>query len=334
MTKSNSSTAEPSPWEGRCQVLSLDGGGLRGIFSAAAIAALEEDLGSPALDHFDVVTGTSTGGLIALALANGIPARSIVEFYVKEGPQIFRHPRLRTLRHLLRSKYDGRALESAMRRQLGDRVLADSTVRLVIPAFDLTRRLIYIFKTPHHPRLRRDGNVPMWEVALSTAAAPTYLPAHTLERDRSVLADGGVWANNPCLLGVAEAVSVLGAPLTGVRVLSIGTTDAVKCLPARVRHGGIVQWARGNSLIEALLSGQSTGAVAITSHLLGRPNVLRLDPIVPAGLLHLDRLVPDEAIAWAAGETRRVAPLVAEHFFDHRALPYQPLNQPKEASHV
>ena len=334
MTMSDTSTEALEPWKGRCQVLSLDGGGLRGIFSAAALAALEDDLGSPVLEHFDLVTGTSTGGLIALALAAGIPARSVLEFYVNEGPQIFRHPRRRTLRHLVRSKYDGNALESAVRHQLGDRVLADSTVRLVIPAFDLTRRDIYLFKTPHHPRLRRDWRVPMWEVALSTSAAPTYLPAHTLQGDRSVLVDGGVWANNPCLVGVAEAVSMLRAPLTSIRVLSIGTTSEVRRTPGRIRRGGIIQWVGTNSLVDTLLSGQSTGAFTAASHLLGSQNVLRINPPVPRGLLRLDRLAPDDAIAWAAGETRRAAPLVEEHFFDHLALSYQPSIRPKEATNV
>lgn len=334
MAMSDISTEALEPWEGRCQVLSLDGGGLRGIFSAAALAALEEDLDSPVLEHFDLVTGTSTGGLIALALAAGIPARSILEFYVDEGLQIFRHPRRRALRHLVRSKYDGHALESAVRLQLGERVLADSRVRLVIPAFDLTRRDIYLFKTPHHPCLRRDWRVPMWEVALATTAAPTYLPAHVLQGDRSVLADGGVWANNPCLVGVTEAVSMLRAPLTSIRLLSIGTTSEVRRTSSRVRRGGIIQWLGGSSLVDTLLSGQSTGAFTAASHLLGSENVLRINPPVPRGLLHLDRLAPDDAIAWAAGETRRAAQQIEEHFFDHLALPYQSSIRPKEATSV
>lgn len=144
------------PWEERCQVLSLDGGGLRGIFTAASLAALEDDLGSPVVDHFDLIAGTSTGGLIALALGAGVSARSILDFYLEEGPRIFRYPRLRTPRHVLRSKYDGRALEAAVRRQFGDRLLGSSKTRLVIPAFDLTRNDVYLFKTAHHPRLRRD----------------------------------------------------------------------------------------------------------------------------------------------------------------------------------
>ena len=177
MATLNGTTDQHPPWEGRCQVLSLDGGGLRGIFSAAVLASLEEDLNSPVLDHFDLVTGTSTGGIIALALGAGVPARSILEFFVEEGPEVFRAPRVRTARQLVRSKYSGRALDSALQRLFGEKLLGDSGVRLVIPTFDMTRNGVYLLKTPHHPRLRRDWRVQMWEAGRATAAAPTYLPA-------------------------------------------------------------------------------------------------------------------------------------------------------------
>ena len=127
---------------------------------------------------------------------------------------------------------------------------------------------------------------------------------------------------------------MLGASLTSIRVLSIGTTSEVRRTPSRIRHGGIIQWLGGNSLVDTLISGQSTGAFTAASHLLGAKNVLRINPPVPRGLLRLDRLVPDDAIAWAAGETRRAAPLIEEHLFDHIALPYQPSIRPKEATNV
>lgn len=334
MAALNGTTNQTPPWEGRCQVLSLDGGGLRGIFSAAVLAALEEDLGSPVLDHFDLVTGTSTGGLVALALGAGVPARSIVEFFVEDGPQVFRAPRLRTVRQLVRSKHSGRPLDSALQHVFGGKTLGEARIRLVIPAFNMTRNDVYLLKTPHHSRLRRDWRVPMWEVARATAAAPTYLPAHTLGDDRTVLVDGGVWANNPCLVGVAEAVSLLGAPLSSVRLLSIGTTNEFRHLPRSLMRGGICQWLGGKALIDVLMTGQATGAFAAALHLLGADNVQRINPSVPRRLLRLDRLRVDDAIAWAASESRRAAPLVQERFYDHISVPYQAPTMPKEASHA
>ena len=330
----NGTTDHLQPWEGRCQVLSLDGGGLRGIFSAAVLAALEQDLDSPVLDHFDLVTGTSTGGLIALALGAGVPARSILEFFVDEGPRVFQAPRLRAIRHLVRSKYNGRALDSALHRLFGEKLLGESCVRLVIPAFDMTRNDVYLLKTPHHPRLRRDWRVPMWEAARSTAAAPTYLPAHVLTEDRTVLVDGGVWANNPSLVGAVEATSLLGASLSNVRLLNIGTTNEFRGLPRSLARGGAFQWLRGSALIDVLMTSQATGAFTAAQHLLGADNVERINPSVPPRLLRLDRLRVDDAIAWAAGESRHAAPRVQERFYDHVSVPYQAPTMPKEASNA
>lgn len=330
----NGTTDDLQPWEGRCQILSLDGGGLRGIFSAAVLTALEVDLDSPVADHFDLITGTSTGGLIALALGAGIPARSILEFFVEEGPQVFRAPRIRAARQLMRSKYNGRALDSALQRLFGEKLLRDSGVRLVIPTFDMTRNDVYLLKTPHHPRLRRDGRVPMWEVARSTAAAPTYLPAHVLSEDRTVLVDGGVWANNPSLVGTVEAISLLKAPLASVRLLNIGTTNEFRDLPRALARGGAFQWLRGSALIDVLMTSQATGAFTAAKHLLGAHHVERVNPSVPRRLLRLDRLRVDDAIAWAASASRHAAPRVQERFYDHVSVPYQAPTMPKEASHA
>lgn len=77
----------------RFQILSLDGGGIKGLFSAAVLAKIEEDLGVTVADHFDLITGTSTGGIIALGLGIGLHPREIVHFYVSQGPAIFRQMR-------------------------------------------------------------------------------------------------------------------------------------------------------------------------------------------------------------------------------------------------
>lgn len=294
------------------------------MFSAAVLAALEDDLGSPVADHFDLVAGTSTGGLIALALGAGIPAKDILGFYIGEGPRIFERPRLRSLRHATRHKYRAAPLRDALRRQLGDLVVADSVLRLVIPAFDLGRDDVYLFKTPHHPRLRRDWRVPMWEVGMATSAAPTYLPAHILTNDRTRLVDGGTWANNPTMVGIVEAVSMLGADLIHMGVLSLGTTTDLRHRARNLDRGGLLQWGLGNGAVDVLLRGQSVGAVTQAHHLLGNGNVVRLDPVVPDRLLRLDRVDVDDVLGWASGESRRLAPIVRATFFDHTPSPYTP----------
>ena len=165
------------PAASRFQILSLDGGGSKAIFSAAVLARLEEDLGCCITDHFDLIVGTSAGGIIALGLGHGLRPKEIVEFFLDEIRTVFPGPRwLHGLRRFVRSKYDGEGLRSALRRRFGESLLGESQVPLVIPAYDLGENDVHLFKTPHHPRLTRDWQVPKWEVAAATCAAPTYFP--------------------------------------------------------------------------------------------------------------------------------------------------------------
>jgi predicted acylesterase/phospholipase RssA len=320
-------TIEPAApgWNGPCQLLALDGGGLRGMFSAAVLAGLEEDLGTPIADHVDLIAGTSTGGLIALGLGAGLTARELVELYISLGPRTFSNPlRWKAVRQLVRPKYRASALRNALQETFGDRLLRDSTKRLVVPAYDLGRDEVYLFKTPHHPRLRRDWRVPMWEVAMATSAAPTYLPAHRLGRDRVRLVDGGVWANNPTIVAIAEATSMLGANIQDIRVLSLGTTSDLTHRSSRLDRGGLLRWGLTGSAVDVILRGQSYGAYTQAIHLLGPDDVLRLDPVVPPRLQRLDRVEVDDILGWAASESRKIAPLVAERFIAHRPMPYAP----------
>ncbi len=118
----------------------------------------------------------------------------------------------------------------------------------------------------------------MADVAMATTAAPTFLPAFRLRHHR--LVDGGVWASNPALVGVAEAVSMLGIALENIHVLSLGTTDELTDLSSSLDQGGLWQWARvATSLI---LRAQGVGSFHAVEHLVGPTQVLRIDPVVPA----------------------------------------------------
>jgi patatin-like phospholipase/acyl hydrolase len=158
----------------RFQILSLDGGGIKGLFSAAILAFFEEDLKLKIIDHFDLIVGTSTGGIIALALGLGISPREIVEFYVNKGPMIFPKIKFPRVKQFLKRKYNSKNLEKALIDCFGDKHLADSKKRLVIPSYNISNDDVYLFKTSHHERLRRDYKVPVWKVAMATSAAPTF----------------------------------------------------------------------------------------------------------------------------------------------------------------
>ncbi len=319
---------EPQP-HARFQILSLDGGGIAGIFTAAVLVGLERDLGRPVVDHFDLIVGTSTGGIIALGLGAGLSAEAILDLYVSHQAAVFPGPRwLRSVRHFVRAKYAPSGLKSLVRQAFGERLLAESRVPLVIPSFDLGENKVHLFKTPHHHRLRRDWRVPFWQVAMATSAAPTYFPSFCLPMEEVRLVDGGVWANNPSMVGVAEAVSMFGQPLESIRLLSLGTTTSTKTRRRSLDSGGLLQWVQRPGAIEILLTGQSIGAFNQVQHLIGPKNAYRLDPPAPEGLARLDAADARGLIAKAAHHSRTFCPTFEAVFAGHTPAPYRPLYGP------
>lgn len=310
---------------GRCQVLALDGGGIKGLFSASMLAAFESDKKISITEHFDLIAGTSTGGIIALALASGMRATQVVEFYEQMGPRIFRQtPVLTWLKQWVYRKYSQDHFRGALIQVLGkDQTLADLKKRVVIPSFNLGKGEVYIFKTPHHHRLERDGATPLWQVALATSAAPTYFPASTYVSGIRHI-DGGVWANNPSLVAVLEASSMLGVPFKDIHVLNMGTTTALVKRSKRLNWGGRLQWAP--SAAGVIMGAQSQAVYGQLLHLLPRANVTRLDVQVSDGLFQLDRAHYQDLKAEAAHASRKSGPEI-EKFLAHRAQPYEPFNR-------
>lgn len=308
----------------RFQILALDGGGYKGMFSAAVLACLEEDLRTSIVDHFDLVAGTSTGGIIALALGAGKAPREIVAFYAEHGPHIFSHRRRRMPRQLVRSKYDVEPLREALDGVLGERCLWESSVPLCVPSYDLRTDDVYLFRTPHSARLARDWRERMVDVALASSAAPTYLAAHHLRGLR--LVDGGLWANNPAVVAIAEAVSEFKIDLADIRVLSLGTTSDLSVRSNRLDRGGVLSWAKCATTV--ILKGQSLAAKNATYHLIPKGQSLRIDPDVPDKLLRLDGVTSDELLGRAEQESRFVNDQIRQIFLDYRAGPYTPLHTP------
>ena len=153
---------------------------------------------------------------------------------------------------------DRRSLEGALQNKL----LGHSKKRLVIPSFDLGNGTVRVYKTAHHEDLKTDHRCPAWQVAMATTAAPTYLPAFR-GADQRRLVDGGVWANNPCMVGVVEAVAKVGVPLHAIRVLSLGTSNALTYPPDALNSGGKMHWATWAP--EVIMQGQSVACLLYTS---------------------------------------------------------------------
>jgi uncharacterized protein len=319
----------------RFAVLSIDGGGVRGIFVAAVLANLERDTGAKVTDHFDLIVGTSTGGIIALGLGAGMSPEEILAHYIDNVNSIFPAWRRSTLARplsLVRAKYKPDGLREVVQAFFRDKLLCDSTVPLVIPSYNIGENAVYLFKTPHHERLRRDWSVPMWQVAMATTAAPTFFPAYSLPGDHVRLVDGGVWANNPSMVGVVEAVSMFGQPLEGIRLLSLGTTVAAAYRSRKLDRGGLIQWVRSPNVAQVLMAGQSTGAFTASEHLLGRGHAFRLNPPAPESLVKLDAADSRELLAAAAHHSRDFCPTYAAEFASHQRGPYTPLHIRKDTA--
>lgn len=307
----------------RFQILALDGGGVKGLFTAHLLARLEDDLDVDIRTSFDLIAGTSTGGIIALALGCGLRPAEIVQHYERLIAAVFPATRRRwhqLPRRLFRPTYDADALRTALTDVLGSRLVGDSGKRLVIPSWDAQRGCVRLFKTPHHERFQRDGKIPMVDVAMATSAAPTYLPAATVTHQR--LLDGGVWANNPSVVAITEGVGILDVPLQAIRVLNVGTTDDVPDHPTKLDNGGVTTWARHAT--ELILTAGSRGNQGIAHHLLSEGDYQRFDAQVPKRRYRLDSADPQELAATASTEALRLAPVFTDRFADHTAAPYHP----------
>lgn len=272
------------PWpEGRLfRILSIDGGGIKGVFPAAYLAELERRFlgGRSIADHFDMIAGTSTGGIIALALAHGMTAQQALQIYVERGERIF--PTLkgwrkwaRVLRWLSKPKHNQAVLKDELLSVFGDKVLDGAAKRLVIPSFEGLHGEPFIYKTPHHPDYQKDRHKKFAHVALHTTAAPSYYPA--VDDDGYVMIDGGVWANNPVMNALVDALACYDVPRENVRILSLGTGEEAFTVGKAARQGGAGQWAFLRAF-QAAARAQSKNALGQAYLLIGKNNVLRVDP--------------------------------------------------------
>src|ERR1700733_4977943 len=156
------------------RILALDGGGIKGAFTAAVLAAWEKDTGARIAEHFDLITGTSTGGILAVGLGIGLSADQMLEFYKTRGPHIFpvtgfgRKLTL-ALRQVIPPKYSGDVLRRELVKAFGEKKFGESSVRLVIPTYDTLRGRIFMFKTGHDARFKHDLKILAADIALATA---------------------------------------------------------------------------------------------------------------------------------------------------------------------
>jgi patatin-like phospholipase/acyl hydrolase len=268
-------------------ILAIDGGGIRGLIPAVVLAEIERRSGRRIADLFDLVAGTSTGGILACALARpgdaGGPAYSaadLVGLYESEGPEIFHRSLLRRVASAegcVDERYDDEGLNAALRRYLGAATLSQALTDLFITAYEVERRTTFLFRSS---RAREDAtqDFTLVDAARATAAAPTYFePARVRDVAGAAtwtLIDGGVFATNPAMAAYAE-LQASGRAGDADLVVSLGTGAHTRPLPyEQVRGWGQLEWAR--PLVDVVFDGVSQAVDVALAQLLPAGRYVRL----------------------------------------------------------
>lgn len=268
-------------------ILALSGGGYRGLYTAKIIADIESEIDAPIGTRFDLITGTSIGGILALALALEIPAQRIVDLFVDHGEEIFK--KRWSLGRYLRAPYSPEPLRRllASKTLFGELYLGSCKHPVIVPSVNYSTGAPVMFKTSHHADFKRDHRFRIVDVAMATSAAPAYFPRHVFNNCQYV--DGGLFANAPGLLGLHEAKTFFLRNNQDIRLLSVGTMSSRYTVdPSRNRDGGVLDWG-GGSLIEMP---RRLFGLTISAHEVLTDFMLRHQ--IGARYVHLDDVLTDE----------------------------------------
>jgi len=260
------------------RVLSLDGGGMRGLYSATVLEYLVSRCGGSARDigkGFDLIVGTSTGGILASALAAGAPVQKIIQMYIGEGQKIFSDPMPErsapaafwtwVLRNTFKAAGNGDQLKAALTTIFGEETLGQlyqrRQIALCLTSMDLVRETARVFKTGHIPLKNMDDALSIVEVCLATSAAPVFFPlafvGNSIPRP---FVDGGLWANNPVLIALIEALELTQD--RPIEIISIGTCPpgAGSSITGSELNRGLFGWDFNTKTVSVSMNAQASGA--------------------------------------------------------------------------
>jgi hypothetical protein len=264
------------------------------VYSASFLAKLEELTGKNVADHFDLIVGTSTGGLIALGLGLGHSATDIRDFYFQHGEKIFSgrrwYQQLANPLGFRRPKHQQEELREALKKLFGEDVLLkESTSRLVINAMYAEASDPRCYKTRHHADYTRDYLLPAWDIGLATSAAPVFFPAH-LAIDGRYHLDGGLWANCPIVVGIAEALGKLNQRPQDLEILQVGTCHQAVTASRWALNGGWLPYLflGPSRLHEIIMEAQRRAAMNTAQIMLGPDAILEIDKQVERGRFKMD----------------------------------------------
>ncbi len=302
------------------RILSIDGGGIRGLIAARILVALEAKLqqhsGNPdarLADFFDLIAGTSTGGILTCVYLypegdTQRPRYSAIqaqELYVQHGAEIFSAPILHSVASmggLNDEKYPATGLERVLGDYFQDTLLSQLLKPCLITAYDIRRRKATFF-TQHDAREAEGRDFYIRDVCRATTAAPTFFEVPLVKSLSGVsypLIDGGVFANNPSLCAYAEGRTLFGARAAQMAILSIGTGSVRRPYPyEEAKDFGMISWIQ--PLIDIMMSAMAETAdyeIRLAFDAVGRPeHYLRvnveMDRLPPGTTSDMDNAAPE-----------------------------------------
>jgi patatin-like phospholipase/acyl hydrolase len=249
------------------KILSIDGGGILGLYSTNILSQIEKEYlhGKCYSDEFQLITGTSTGGIIALGLSLGRRAEEISRFYQEHGTKIFPKKHFFGIFH---QRYSNQALKKALNEFFGEAKISDCKSAVCIPAIDINNCQPIVFKTNNNGSQKRDLNEYLVDISLATSAAPLYFPIYSFG-NYSGLIDGGLWQNNPSLFGVYEAFNCFMGKenYDCIDILSIGNplSRIPNTVSVKNKNSSLSKW--GAKLVTLPMKVSSLGTHQILSFL-------------------------------------------------------------------
>ncbi|MBM4761903.1 CBASS cGAMP-activated phospholipase [Bacillus sp. B15-48] len=220
------------------KILCIDGGGIRGVFAIAILKAMEDTYNQKVSKHFDLIGGTSTGSIIAGAVALNVDMQSLLDQYLQHGEKIFmREAKV----GLFKSIYSDRNLRTLLKKAFGDQQLTEVEKPLLIPAVDLTHGKPYAHRS-YGKNEMTDIQIKLWDAVLSSCSAPVYFPPNNID-NKYLSIDGGLWANNPSLVCLTDSIHHFKQSLESIHILSLGTgKQNIVFSGGHEKEWGIKQW--------------------------------------------------------------------------------------------
>lgn len=275
------------------KILSLDGGGYKGLYTISLLAELEKKFRRSCFEIFDLFAGTSTGSIIALALAMGKEASEIQEMYLNLGKKIFGKKRkfspifnpfynINDLYKYLDDIFESKTLKT----------IHKNGKRVIIPASNISDISPRIFKTDYTEDLDQHNDYKLADIATASCAAPMYFQTHKITKNKSeeIFADGGLFANNPAVCAIIEAMAYNNQKIKNIKVVSIGTSNCESLQKNFKINKGLKDWKENLILNTLELTSKSQEHIASFIFNQNKSNYLRISPSAQLNMINLDNI--------------------------------------------